>query len=210
MNTSLTRSTLRTAFIAALFLSPMARAITISASITLPNSTTAPGFNYLDDSTWPKTETNSSFGTFDFTGESYESLTSLETLSITMTFFNLDTNTDVGFDRNNITLSLAGFDTGVALNGFGNGTNTLTLSDLVSNSSSILAALQTTGSLTAGLLDATSSPSNPFLFIGGTATLSLTEAVPIPFTPSQTAGLIMMGTTTVWLRWRRMRAATTA
>ncbi len=196
-------------FAAVLFSATAARALTINASITLPNSTLNPGFDFLDVNTWPKSESTANFGTFDFSAQSFGSLATLDSLSITMKFFNLDTDA-TGFDRNNITLTLGGIDTGLLLNGFSNGTNTLTLGGAISNGAAILASLQGNGGLlAAGLLDATNSPTNPYLFLGGTASLSLadTPPTPIPFTPSETAGLLVMGAASAWARWRRRQVA---
>lgn len=181
---------------------PLSQAATISASIPLPNSTTLPGFVAFDVNTWPKTETTGNFGTFDFSSQNYQDITSLATLSISIRFFNLDTDA-TGFDKGKISLTLAGFDTGVFLDGFTNGDTTLTIDGILNNSASILAALQTTGTLTVGLLDSTSSPSNPFLFLGGTSSLSLSEPVAVPFTPSHAAGLAAVGAASLWMRRRK-------
>lgn len=182
---------------------PLAQAITISASIPLPNSTLVEGFDIFDGETWPKTEAfTAPFGTFDFTSQAYQDVTSLESLAITIRFFNLDTNADGGFDRNNITLTLAGYDTGVLLNGFGNSTSTQTVTGILDHAELILTALQTTGALTVGLKDTTLSPSNPFLFTGGTATIYLSEPVGVPLSPSHAAGLLTLVGASYYLRRR--------
>lgn len=187
---------------------PLGHAITISASIPLPDSTTMPGFVAFDVNTWPKTESyTTSFGTFDFTSQSYGDISSLESMSIGIRFFNLDTDT-TGFDKNHISLTLAGYDTGIFLNGFSNGDTTLTVTGILNNASQILAALQTTGTLAVGLLDNSASPSNPFLFLGGTATISLSEpAVAVPLNPSHAVGLLSLAGASYYLRRRTQLGA---
>ena len=177
---------------------PVVRAVVITSTLTMPDSTTVPGFNYLNTNTWPHTEANPTIGTFNFSSN-FGTLPSLTGLAIQLTFLGLDTNVDGGFDYNHITLALGTpghmFDTGVKLNSFGNSVDTTVVfgsADLAGNAAAIYSALQTSGGiLTVGMLDATGSPSNPFLMIGGTATLQLANQ-PIPFTPTQTLGFALL------------------
>jgi hypothetical protein len=183
-----------------------ARAITISASVAMPP---------LNFSNIQFTETNPTFydyvGTtptvplaLDFSSQSYTSILSLDSLNITLSFYNLDTlSSDTDF--NNITLTLAGIDTGIKLNGYGNAGSTNSFLGAPINGAAILAALNSnSGILTMGLLDVTASPSNPFWFNGGIASLDLTDSTsPVPFTPSESMGLLVMAAASAWVRWRR-------
>ena len=92
---------------------------------------------------------------YDYTGQGYNNLTSIDSISITLTMS--DGKTGVGeLDRNNLTLGLDGFDTGIKLNDFMAGNIvTLTLSGPIANASQILAALKADGQLVGSVLDAT-------------------------------------------------------
>ena len=185
---------------------PLSQAITISATAALPDD----AFNFgLFFSQTTETYTTP-FTTFDFSSQAFASITSLESLQINLQFFNFDTDTDL-FDRNNITLTLAGFNTGVLLNGFGNGSSTATITgNILNNADLILTALQNTGVLSAGFQDITSSPSNNFLFTGGSSTITLSDQpVAVPFTPSHAAGLITLAGASLWLRRRKQSGETT-
>lgn len=95
--------------------------------------------------------------TFDFAGQSYESLQSITNISLDgLTIRDGDTAV-ADFDFNNLSLYLDGIDTGIILNGFAsNMTDTLDFSTASpSNAASILAALQSDGSLVAAIFDAT-------------------------------------------------------
>lgn len=101
-------------------------------------------------------------GAYDYAGQAYLDLISVDILEITLTLF--DGDSDEGeFDNGDLTLALDGFDTGLALDGFTDGqTVTLTITG-PNNSGDILAALQTDGMLVGTILDADSPGAN---FIG--------------------------------------------
>jgi hypothetical protein len=92
---------------------------------------------------------------YDFTGQGYNNLTSIDSIAITLTMS--DGKTGVGeLDRDNLTLGLDGFDTGIKLNDFMAGNIvTLTISGPIANASQILAALKADGQLVGSVLDAT-------------------------------------------------------
>ena len=191
---------------------PVLKAVVITATIPMPNSQTDPHVDPYDDTTWPTTESNPVIGTFNFSS-SFASLPSLTGLAISLKFFNLDTNSIIGFDYNNITLALGTypgsmFDTGIKVNGFGNGTVSAVVfggTDLAGNGAAIYSALVASGGfLTVGLLDSTASPSNPFLFKGGTASLQLANQ-PIPFTPTQTLGFGLLAALFAFRRFPQLK-----
>jgi hypothetical protein len=189
---------------------PALRAVTITASIAMPNSALDPLVDPFDDTTWPTTESSPTIGTFNFSSN-FGTLPALNGLSIQLKFFNLDTNT-IGFDFNNITLALGTpgsmYNTGVKVNGFGNSTVTGVVfgsANLAGNAAAIYTALQASGGfLTVGLLDATGAPTNPFLFKGGTATLSIADRV-IPFTPTQSLGFGVLAVILAFWRFPQLK-----
>lgn len=190
------RSLLLVALLAAL--GARVGAVTISASFTLPTS---------DFGNLPTTESNPNIGTFNFSSDpNWGTVTSLGLIDISLRFFNLDTNTG-GLDNGNIFLTLGGLNTGLALNGFGNGTDTVSFTGVSpSNASGIIAALNGSGGLlNVGLLDTTSSPTNPFALLGGTASISFVGAtvVAVPFTPVQTLGYGLIALAIAWRIARR-------
>ena len=137
-------------------------------------------------------------------------------MSITLSFYGLDTNNlpSPGFDYNNITLALGGVNTGILLNGYGNGLDTRTFNTTLANEAAIINVMNNTGGvLTVGLFDARRPDNapldpditwqeNPFLLLGGTATLSFPDAVAVPFTPVQTLGYGLIALVVAWRRFR--------
>lgn len=188
----------------------------ITASATLPASGTAAwtegtysGANGTGSITGQTT-----LGVFDFSS-TFATLPQLDAITITITLINFDT--EVGStDFNNITLVLNGIDTGIYLNGFtnsipgdNNAEDTQTITGLLASTAgaAIMNSLNTSGGLlTATLSDATTSPKNRFFFDGGVATLTLTQ---VPFSPSQTVGLAVLGLL-AGAKFYRRRAATRA
>lgn len=179
---------------------PLSNAVTLSATATLPDD----NLNFAIFAVQTTETFTGPFTTFNFSSQDYSSITSLESLVINLQFFNFDTAPGT-IDLNNITLTLAGYDTGVLLNGFGNAFGEATITgNLLSNATEILHVLQTTGILSAGFHDSTSSPSNNFLFTGGSSTLTLSDQpIEVPFTPSHAAGLITLAAASVWMRKRK-------
>lgn len=175
-------------------------AVTISSSFTLPSS---------DFMNLPTTESNPTIGTFNFSSDpNFGFVNNLGLINISLTFFGLDTNVG-GLDNGNITLTLGGFDTGIVLNGFTNGVNTISFNNQTTlNAANIINAINTSGGfLSVGLLDANGAGSgtNPFAMIGGTASLSFVGAnvTAVPFTPVQTLGYGLIALAIAWRMARR-------
>lgn len=136
--------------------------------------------------------TNPTANPYDFTGQNYAALTSIDNIQVTLTIFDGNSGfsgTAADFDFNNLTLGLAGFDTGIKLNGFSaasiNGSDiTLTLSSSsISNATQILTALQATGTLTGSIIDATGTPDSNGMTLSAMHDTTLTiNAVPEPST----------------------------
>lgn len=177
-----------------------ASAVTISSSFTLPTS---------DFMNLPTTESNPTLGTFNFSGDpNFGFVNNLGLINISLTFFGLDTNVG-GLDNGNITLTLGGFDTGIVLNGFTNGVNTISFNNQTTlNAQNIIDAINNSGGLlSVGLLDGNGAGSgtNPFAMIGGTASLSFVGAsvTAVPFTPVQTLGYALIALAIAWRMARR-------
>src|SRR5258708_25397156 len=65
--------------------------------------------------------TNPATNPYDFTGQNYAALTSIDNIQITLTIFDGNSGfsgTHADFHFNNLSFGLAGFDTGIKLNGF--------------------------------------------------------------------------------------------
>jgi len=136
--------------------------------------------------------TNFSANPYDFTGQDYAALTSIDNIQVTLTIFDANSGfsgTAADFDFNNLSFGLAGFDTGIKLNGFSaasiNGSDiTLTfLSSSISNATQILAVLQATGTLTGSIIDATGGlDSNGMTLSSQYDTTLMINVVPEPST----------------------------
>lgn len=136
--------------------------------------------------------TNPTANPYDFTGQNYAALTSIDNIQVTLTIFDGNSGfsgTAADFDFNNLSFGLAGFDTGIKLNGFSaasiNGSDiTLTFfSASISNATQILAAVQTTGTLTGSIIDATGNhDSNGMTLSSQYDTTLIINAVPEPST----------------------------
>lgn len=136
--------------------------------------------------------TNPTANPYDFTAQNFAALTSIDNIQLTLTIFDGNSGfsgTAADFDFNNLTFGLAGFDTGIKLNGFSaasiNGSDiTLTFfSSSISNSAQILAALHATGTLTGSIIDATGNPdSNGMTLSSLHDTTLVINAVPEPST----------------------------
>lgn len=136
--------------------------------------------------------TNPAANPYDFTSQNYASLTSIDNIQVTLTIYDGNSGfsgTGADFDFNNLSFGLAGFDTGIKLNGFSaasiNGADiTLTFfSSSISNGPQILAALQATGTLNGSIIDATGTPdSNGMTLSNNYNTTLIINAVPEPST----------------------------
>jgi hypothetical protein len=133
--------------------------------------------------------TNPTANPYDFTGQNYASLTSIDNIQITLTIFDANSgfsNTAADFDFNNLSFGLAGFDTGIKLNGFSaasiNGSDiTLTFfSSSISNATQILTALQATGTLTGSIIDATGAPDSNGMTLSSQYDTTLIINAPVP------------------------------
>jgi hypothetical protein len=136
--------------------------------------------------------TNPTANPYDFTAQNYAALTSIDNIQVTLTIFDGNSGfsgTAADFDFSNLSFGLAGFDTGILLNGFSaasiNGSDiTLTFfSSSISNSTQILAVLQATGQLQGSIIDATGNPdSNGMTLSSLHDTTLIINAVPEPST----------------------------
>jgi hypothetical protein len=136
--------------------------------------------------------TNPTANPYNFTGQNYAALTSIDNIQVTLTIFDGNSGpsgTAADFDFNNLSFGLAGFDTGIKLNGFSaasiNGSD-ITLSffsSSISNAAQILAVLQANGTLTGSIIDATGLPnSNGMTLSSQHDTTLIINAVPEPST----------------------------
>jgi hypothetical protein len=136
--------------------------------------------------------TNPAANPYDFTAQNYAALTSIDNIQLTLTVFDGNSGfsgTAADFDFNNLTFGLAGFDTGIKLNGFsaasidGRDITLTFFSSSISNAAQILAALQATGTLTGSIIDATGNPdSNGMTLSSQHDTTLVINAVPEPST----------------------------
>ncbi len=119
---------------------------------TLTGTTNQSGFEGFTITAFPLTGS-----AYNFAGQPYSSLTSIDKLSVTLTLSDADTALG-NFDFNQLTLGLDGIDTGIKLNGFSDGlTQTLTLGGTPSNASAIISALQADGQLVGTIIDQSSN-----------------------------------------------------
>jgi hypothetical protein len=120
---------------------------------------------------------------WDFTGENYMALGSIDEISVTLQL--LDGDTDTGdYDIGQLVLELDGLDTGLVLDGF---TNDLVVTHTVSGANQaagLLSALQLDGFLLGSILDLSPNDNYVKVMSGYSATLSLTDndlaVVPVP------------------------------
>ena len=90
---------------------------------------------------------------YNYTAQSYLSLTSIDSLSITLTITDGDSGSG-NFDFDDLTLELDGIDSGIKLNGFRDDQiDTVTITGTPLNAVAILAALQADGKLVAKIND---------------------------------------------------------
>lgn len=166
-----------------------------------------PGFT---TGTTMTTQSNPTLGTFDFSDTPFPNFTNINSVSITLALYDLQTMaTGSGLDKrdfNNISLTLGGSSTGLLLNGYArNAGSTVTTFGVPTNSAAIVNALATNGGLlTFGLLDATASPSNPFDYFGGVASLTL-DVTAVPFSPSTTLGFALVAGIGLWRSWPKLK-----
>jgi len=141
---------------------------------------------------------------YDYSGQDYASLGSIDQVSITMTLFDGDTalGQEPPFgDRDQLTLGLDGIDTGIKLNDFPNNqTTTQTITGVPNNAADILAALKTDGQLNATVID--QSPGDNFLVLDATVDTTLvlvgtTEVDTTPPTVTETSPLELKKTDNV-------------
>ena len=141
---------------------------------------------------------------YDYSGQDYASLDSIDQVSITLTIFDGDTalGQEPPFgDRDQLTLGLDGIDTGIKLNDFPNNqTTTQTITGVPNNAADILAALKTDGQLNATVID--QSPGDNFLVLDATVDTTLvlvgtTEVDTTPPTVTETSPLELKKTDNV-------------
>jgi hypothetical protein len=116
---------------------------------------------------------------YDFAGQDYASLASIDKLTVTLSMNDGDSDVDM-FDFDNLTLGLDGIDTGLKLNGFP-ATGILTLNiEGPTTAAALLAALQDDGRLVGTVIDSDSdgySQQNPMEFIGFPADIQTTLVI---------------------------------
>ena len=179
------------------------RAVAANFTITLP----MPAFT---TGTTMTTESNPTLGTFDFSSTPFANFSTVTSLSLTLALYDLQTMaTGTGAqkrDFNNLSLSLAGFNTGLLLNNYDAGTgSTVTTTGTVLNGASIASALiSNNGLLTFGIIDASTNPTNAFDYFGGTASLTLT-VTQVPFSPSATLGFGLVALIALVRGWPRLK-----
>lgn len=179
------------------------QAVTISASVFNQTPFT------LDDEV--RSELNPTLGTFNFATDpnwSVGAIQDLGNVNITLRFSNLNTNTS-GSDYNQISLTLGGYNTGILLNGYHDGSVTLSFNQAPTNAASIIEYLNThNGLLTFGIYDSgTGVDPNYFGFSTAVTSLSFVGATvgpptPVPFTPVQTLGYGLIALAVAWRRFR--------
>lgn len=156
--------------------------------------------------------TNPFANQYDFTAQNFAALTSIDNIQVTLTVFDGNSGfsgTGADFDFNNLTFGLAGFDTGIKLNGFSaasiNGSDiTLTFfSSSITNATQILAVLQATGMLSGSIIDATGNPdSNGMTLSSQFDTTLIINAAAVP-EPSTWALLAIGAALSVFIAKRR-------
>ena len=182
-----------------------ARSVLAQVSINLTSTpATQSGYNGSQDGgPYPLTAT-----AYDFTGQDYSSLSSLDSLSVTLTAIDADTgrsSTGVrNFDFNDLTLGLDGIDTGVLLNGLPNSqtATTRTFTSVPDNSEALLAALQEDGQLVGSVFDVDNDGGDNIAFPGNFTTTLLLNGTgndtggggtPVPFELSPGLGILALG-----------------
>lgn len=146
---------------------------------------------------YPLTTSNAPY---DFSSQQdYVSLDFIDSISVAMTVGEGDTARG-NFDRDNLTLGLDGYNTGIVLNGFPNEqTQTLPFSGSPTNSEDILVALQQDGQLVGSLIDSDSDSlaEDNIFFPAVPTTLTIRgdrdTAVPVPFGFSPGLGILALG-----------------
>jgi hypothetical protein len=203
MKTSCSRFLLSSVLLASVLVAVPARAVTISSVLNVSNHNPFTGTG-----PYPFTDDGTPLGSLDFTGQPVGSMPTLSSVNFSLSLANLDTS-PVDIDFNNISLTIAGYDTGLKLNGFTNGffAETHSFNANIINGALILAAIQNTpGAIAVGLLDATPTHSNKYYTYGGSFAMTL-DSQPVPFSPTQSLGLFLTAGIAGFARWRRSRAA---
>ena len=170
-----------------------ARSVLAQVTINLTSSVPQSGYNGPQDGgPYPLTGT-----AYNFAGQNYSSLSSVDNLQVTLTAFDGDTGRG-NFDFNDLTLGLDGIDTGILLNGLPNNqTVTRTFSGVPDNPEALLAALQD-GQLVGSVFDVDNDggdnigfPSNfnTTLLLGGPGG----GGTPVPFELSPGLGILALG-----------------
>ena len=123
-----------------------------AAQITISSLVPQSGFAEFTLANTPLTGASAPY---DFAGMEYASLTSIDSITVTLTVQDGDTAA-AELDFDNWTLALDGIDTGLKLNGFPGNVQILTQTltqDSPANASALLAALQSDGQLIGSIID---------------------------------------------------------
>lgn len=141
---------------------------------------------------------------WDFSGQNYMALNSIDEISVTLTLLDGDTALS-DFDWSEIVLDLDGLDTGLALNGFAGDQTMVDYTVTGTNQAAgLLNALQSDGLLLGRLLDL--SPNDNYIKVRGgyMATLSLTDHEPATVPVPGSVLLSSLGVLTAgWLKRKR-------
>ena len=198
--------------VAALGLSAFAAPLTVSSTVDQSG--------YLDNQNkalYPLTgdSVTGLGGGYDFSGQGANTLTSIDSLTITVTSIN-DGDTGAGdFDANNLFLGLNGVNTGIALNGLLNGqisSVTVTGAPNAASATALLAALQAGTPISGSIIDTTpgNGPTGDILGISrlGQTTLSISgQATPTGVPVPAAAVLAPLGAVGAGVYARRFRRA---
>ena len=201
--------------LAALSTATEAHAVTISALLYAANINTVT----FPSGPWRKTDDLIPIGSLDFTSTpgqtllDISSMPALASMNFSLTLGGLATQGGApGFDTDNITLSIAGIDTGIKLNGYTDSAagQNISFNSNIINGALILAQIQLNPSaISVGLIDITADHGNEYYTYGGSFSLTF-DSQPIPFTPVQSLGLIVVAGVAGLKRWRRQRLVAVA
>lgn len=181
-------------FSAVLFITQSAQAsLTISSTVVQSDldGMINPSINITGASPW------------DFTGQDYDQLISIDEIIVILTFLDGDTEPN-GYDENQLVLGLDGHDTGLLLNGFTNDLYVTQLINGVNGSLDVLADLQSDGQLIGSIIDL--SPNDNYINLNANTTTLVLKGQTAPIVPVPTALFLgSLGVTTlVWFRKYRV------
>ena len=125
---------------------------------------------------------------WDFTGQDYHLLASIDEITIVLTFLDGDTEAG-GYDENQLVLGLDGHNTGLLLNGFTNDLYVTQLITGVNGSPEVLADLQADGQLVGSIIDL--SPNDNYINLNAYTTTLVLKGQTVPTVP--VPGAVVLG-----------------